>query len=326
MEIVVKKVLVVGGAGYIGSYVNKLLNISGYETIVLDNLSKGDKRSVTRGAFIEGDLGDIALLQNIFTENQIDAVMHFAAFTNVGESVSDPAKYYQNNVCNTLSLLKAMLAHNIKIFIFSSTAAIFGLPQEELITENHPTKPINPYGKSKLMVEEILEDFSYAYDFKYCALRYFNAAGGDPDKEVKIYNRHYSNLIPACLQAIINPDHTISIFGTDYPTFDGTGIRDYIHLHDLGTSHLLAMKSLLEGAPSCQYNLGNGRGFSVREVIETIQTVTNTNLKVLEGDRRAGDPALLLADSSKAEQELNWRPKYPDLETIITDHWQAIEK
>lgn len=319
-----KTILVVGGAGYIGSHVNKQLDDAGYQTVVYDNLSTGSRKAVTRGTFIEGDIANSELLDEVFKAHKIDAVMHFAAFTDVGESVVNPLKYYHNNVCHTLNLLNAMQRNKVKIFIFSSTAAIFGLPQDDRITESHPQQPINPYGESKLMVEQILRDMDNAYGIRSCCLRYFNAAGGDPDQEVKNFKKKESNLIPVILRSLKNGDHSMTIFGTDYDTPDGTCIRDYIHILDLGQAHIQAMEQLFEGKPSCCYNLGNGQGFSVKEVIQAAEKVTQIPVKSVNGSRRQGDPPILLADSEKAFKELGWRPQFSNLEEMISHAWKAL--
>ena len=317
-----KCILVVGGAGFIGSHVNEHLYRHGYETVVLDNLSSGNREAVKHGTFILGDVGDSKLLDRIFADYSIDAVMHFAAFIDVGESVKDPIKYYINNVSNTLNLLKMMLLHDVKVFIFSSTAAIFGNPQAEYVTETHPREPINPYGRSKLMVETILKDMNDAYQLKYCCLRYFNAAGGDPKRIIKNYKSKEANLIPIVLRSVID-EKEVTIFGTDYPTMDGTAVRDYIHVMDLAEAHIQAMKRLFEGMPSTNFNLGNGQGYSVNEVITTVRKITGRSVKTIVGSRRAGDPYKLVASSQKALMELNWKPKY-SLEAIIEDAWQAM--
>lgn len=318
-------VLVTGGAGFIGSHVNMQLNLAGYSTIVLDNLSHGHQKCILQGHFIQGDFGDYQLLKKIFHDFNIDAVMHFAAFINVGESLVHPLKYYENNVINTLQLLKAMVESRVKKIIFSSSAAIFGLPNEIPVKETQPTQPINPYGKTKLMVENILQDFDKAYDMKSCCLRYFNAAGGDPEGKIKNYSiQDENNLIPIALKKLLQTNPSITLFGTDYPTKDGTCVRDYIHVLDLASAHIMAMKQLLEGRPSSQYNLGNGQGFTVREVLETLQKVTGKPLNIIEGKRRPGDPAILIADSQKARRELGWVPHYPDLKTMIQHAWQAL--
>jgi UDP-glucose 4-epimerase len=319
-----KKVLVVGGAGFIGSHVNKMLQKRGYETIILDNLSSGDPKTVLAGQFIEGDMANRSLLEKIFTKQRIEAVMHFGALTDVGESVLNPSIYYMNNVVNTLLLLEMMRKHNIKYFIFSSSAAIFGNPQEKYINETHPKVPINPYGQSKLMIETILQDFEKAYGLKFACLRYFNAAGGDPEGEIKNYKKKETNLIPIILKSLKNGTGKITIFGTDYNTPDGTCIRDYIHIDDLGSAHLKAMEKLFEGSSSLRYNLGNGKGFSVKEVIAAVEKTTGKKIIISEGRRRLGDPAFLLANSEKAFKEIGWKPQYPDLETMIEHAWKAI--
>ncbi|KIA76961.1 UDP-glucose 4-epimerase [Parachlamydia acanthamoebae] len=319
-----KTVLVVGGAGFIGSHVNKMLHQAGYHTIVLDNLSTGTQLPVTRGTFLKGDLADRACLDFIFSSYPIDAVMHFAALIDVGESMHSPALYYRNNVANTLNLLEAMHKHQIPIFIFSSSAAIFGTPQTTFINEEHPCLPINPYGETKWIVEKMLRDFELAYGLKSTCLRYFNAAGGDPDGEIKNFKKKETNLIPLVLRSLKKPEGFISIFGTDYPTPDGTCIRDYIHVSDIGEAHILAMQQLFNGAPSDAYNLGNGQGFSVRQVIEKAETVTGFNVRVVEADRRPGDPAILVANADKAAQKLGWVPRYPDLEIMIEHAWLAL--
>ncbi len=315
-------ILIVGGAGFIGSHVNKMLYQAGYQTIVLDNLSRGYRQAVQYGTFIEGDLADTAVLYQIFENYAIDAVMHFAAFIDIGESVKNPAKYYFNNVAHTLNLLTAMLRYEVKTFIFSSTAAIFGHPLHPLINESHPCCPINPYGETKWMVEKILRDFENAYGLKFCCLRYFNAAGGDPEGKIKNYQLHTHNLIPRILLSLKKPDGVVTINGTDYPTPDGTCIRDYIHIEDLGTAHILAMEQLLSGQPSNYYNLGNGQGFSIRQVIQATEKVLRKKVQVVEGPRRPGDPPFLLADPSKATRELNWHPRYT-LEEMIAHAWKA---
>lgn len=315
-------ILVTGGAGFIGSHVNKMLHQAGYQTVVLDNLSNGHPETVLCGTFIKGDLADTGLLDQLFNRYRIDAVMHFAAFIDVGESVYDPAKYYFNNVVNTLNLLNAMLRNRVKTFIFSSTAALFGYPLEPTIKENHPCHPINPYGESKWMVEKILRDYGQAYGLKYSCLRYFNAAGGDPEGKIKNYQKKATNLIPLILKSIKN-GNALTIYGTDYPTRDGTCIRDYIHIEDLGKAHIAALEQLFEEYPSTYYNLGNGKGFSVREVIHAAEAILGRKVTVIEGSRRAGDAPILLADSTKAAQELHWQPTY-SLEQMIEHAWMAL--
>jgi UDP-glucose 4-epimerase len=319
-----KTVLVVGGAGYIGSYVNKLLNRSGYNTIVFDNLISGDERTVKYGTFVKGDIGNIEDLHHVFTNYKIDAVMHFAAYMNVGESVDNPAKYYENNVVSTLTLLNTMRQHDVELFIFSSSAAIFGVQQTQRIDENHPKNPINPYGQTKLIIEKILHDYDIAYGLRYTCLRYFNAAGGDPECEIMNHRTNQSNLIPIALRSIIHSKGSISIFGTDYKTRDGTCVRDYIHIHDLATAHILSMEKLFGGANSSSYNLGNGEGFTVREVLASVERATGTKLTITEVDRRQGDPPILVADSTKAKRELLWKPVYSDIDSIVRDAWRTM--
>lgn len=319
-----RTVLVVGGAGFIGSHVNKMLMQKGYSTIVYDNLSRGNKLTLEGSHFIEGDIGDQASLDQLFQNHQIDAVMHFAALIDVGESVKNPAQYYINNVCYTLNLLNAMLRYGVKILIFSSTAAVYGAPLHPLITEEHPTQPINPYGETKLTVEKILRDFDAAYGLRSCCLRYFNAAGGDPEGKIKYYQKKPNNLIPIVLRNIKDQSGTMKINGTDYPTPDGTCVRDYIHIEDLGSAHILAMERLWNGADTAIYNLGNGFGFSVKEVIAAAEKVTGKKVHVVEGPRRPGDPAILIADAKKAEKQLGWKPQYTKIKTMIEHAWNAL--
>jgi len=319
-----KTVLVAGGAGFIGSYINKMLDEAGYQTIVLDNLSSGSQDSVTQGLFIKGDLADTECLENLFTKHKIDAVMHFAALIDVGESMRRPALYYRNNVVNTLNLLEAMQRHGVLHFVFSSSAAIFGTPQEVFLSENHPCNPINPYGETKWFVEKMLRDLTTSSDFRSISLRYFNAAGGDPEGKLKHRRLKETNLIPLVLRSLKEPEGQIKIFGTNYPTPDGTCIRDYIHIADIGEAHLLALKQLLAGAPSNAYNLGNGQGFSVSEVIQQVEQVTSLKVNAIESERRPGDPPILVADASKAFAELGWQPRYPHLKTMIEHAWKNM--
>lgn len=315
-------VLVVGGAGYIGSHMVKRLGADGIDVTTLDNLSSGRRQAVSCGKFVEGDLGDYDLLSSLFFRNRFDAVMHFAAHIEVGESISSPAKYYANNVVSTKVLLDAMLAHDINNFIFSSTAAIFGEPVKDRVDETHPKAPINPYGRSKLMVEDFLGDYDTAYGLKCVCLRYFNAAGADPSGEIGECHDPETHLIPLVLRTASGRRESISVFGSDYDTPDSTCVRDYIHVNDLCDAHLLALRRLWDGAASAAYNLGNGNGFSVREVIDTSVVVTGRDIKVIEADRRAGDPGTLVADSSRAKRDLGWQPQYEDLEKIIEHAWQ----
>lgn len=310
-------ILVTGGAGFIGSSVNLLLNEAGFKTIVYDNLSRGDSRSVKGGLFIEGDLFDI---ESVFKEHKIDAVMHFAAFTDVGESVQHPLLYYKNNFVGTLALLEAMEKHNVDKLIFSSTAAVYGIPTQVPINENAPINPINPYGHSKAMVEQVLNDLK---SIRSIRLRYFNAAGGDPHGIIKNYKKKENNLIPILLNSLKNNSELV-VFGDDYNTPDKTCIRDYIHVADLAQAHLLALDALMQGAPSAFYNLGNGKGYSVLEVIQTAEKVLKRPISYQIGPRRPGDPAVLTADSRKAIQALNWKPRFPELEKIILDASKAL--
>ncbi len=319
-------ILIVGGAGYIGSHINKKLSQQGYETVVFDNLSFGHADFVEWGIFHKGDLSDIDDIREVFKKYPIDAVMHFAAFTYVGESVEDPQKYYLNNLRNTLNLLQVMLEEKVKYFVFSSTCATYGNPEEIPITENHPQNPINPYGKAKLMVEQVLADYTRVYDLNYVSLRYFNAAGADPDVEIGELHEPETHLIPLILDAATGRRDNIQIFGTDYPTPDGTCIRDYIHVMDLADAHIKALEYLQSGGESEVFNLGNGQGFSVREVIETARKVTGRKIKVEEVDRRPGDPPVLVGSSDKAREILDWNPKYLDLSLIIETAWKWHQK
>lgn len=320
------RILVVGGAGYIGSHMVKQLHRKGLEVTTLDNLSTGYRNAVVGARFVEGDLADRELLDRMFAEGRFRGVMHFAAFSQVGESMQDPAKYYRNNAANTQNLLDAMVVHSINAFILSSTAAIFGEPVRMPIDEDHPKEPINPYGSSKLMVERMLADYDRAYGLKSICLRYFNAAGADPEGELGERHDPETHLIPLVLQAAFGRRPHITVLGTDYDTPDGTCIRDYIHVSDLCDAHLLALRRLWEGSGSAAYNLGNGGGFSVQEVIETARAVTGCDIQVKYGERRVGDPARLVADSRRAREELGWRPRYADLATIIGHAWDWEQK
>jgi len=319
-------VLVVGGAGYIGSHMVKMLSQAGHHVVTLDNLSNGYKDAVKYGDFIEGDIADSILLDKLFSENKFDGVMHFASYIQVGESVEKPSMYYRNNVTNTQVLLDAMIQHGIRRFIFSSTAATFGEPEYTPIDEVHPQKPINPYGHSKLMVEQILSDFDRAYGLKSVSLRYFNAAGADPDGELGERHNPETHLIPLVLQAASGRRKNITMFGDDYDTPDGTCIRDYIHINDLCTAHLLGLEYLVRGGDSKAYNMGNGQGYSIKELIDVAKKVTGSDFEVVTGPRRDGDPARLVADSKLLQSELGWKPEYPDLEDIIRHAWEWEKK
>jgi len=316
------KILVVGGAGYIGSHMVKQLALSGNDVITLDNLSYGYRDAVKYGKFVEGDLGDNTVLDSIFKSGDIDAVMHFAGFIQVGESVIKPSMYYHNNVTNTLTLLDAMLQHDVKNFIFSSTAAIFGEPDYTPIDEKHNKHPINPYGHSKLMIEQVLHDYDKAYNLRATCLRYFNAAGADPDGELGERHIPETHLIPLILQAASGRREDIKVFGDDYATDDGTCVRDYIHINDLCEAHSLALQKMVKEDKSARYNLGNGTGFSVKQVIDVAKEVSGNDFKVTIEPRREGDPAVLVADAELARQELNWQPKFAELKDIVKTAWQ----
>lgn len=316
------KILITGGAGYIGSHVLKALSKKGnYHVLTIDNLSSGHKEAVIYGDLAVVDLENEEAIKDIFKSFKPDAVIHFAAFIEVAESVVNPAKYYKNNTLNTLNLLQTMVEYKVDKFIFSSTAAVYGTPVETPIPETHPINPINPYGQSKAFVEKILQDFSKAYDFNYVSLRYFNAAGADPKGRIGESHNPETHLIPLILKTAKGERDSIKIFGTDYPTPDGTCIRDYIHVDDLAEAHILALEYLLNGGNSDVFNCGYGHGYSVKEVVNTAKKVTGIDFKVEETDKRPGDPAILVADSTKLKQKLNWKPKFDDLEYIIKTAW-----
>lgn len=314
-------ILVCGGAGYIGSHMVAALLEKGEEVVILDNLQKGHRDAVLGGKLYEGDLRDRAILDKVFTENKIDAVIDFAADSLVGESVTEPLKYFENNVGGTLSLLRAMKDHNVKNIVFSSTAATYGEPESIPIVEDDKTFPTNPYGESKLAVEKVLKWCDNAYGIKYTALRYFNAAGAHPNGKIGEDHSPESHLIPLILQTALGKREKIMMFGDDYNTEDGTCVRDYIHVMDLASAHLLAVDRLRKGGESRIYNLGNGKGFSVKEVIEVARKVTGREIKAEVAPRRAGDPAVLIASSAKAMEELGWKPEFNSLETIIETAW-----
>ena len=319
-------ILVVGGAGYIGSHMVKLLLAQGREVCTLDNLSTGFRDAVLGGEFHQIDLADASAVDSLLASHRFDAVMHFASSIVVGESVKDPAKYYRNNVVNTLNLLEAMVRHKVGRFIFSSTAAIFGEPQRVPIDEDHPKQPVNPYGASKWMIERVLADFGHAYGLKSVCLRYFNACGADPEGRIGERHDPETHLIPLLLQVASGRRPNISVFGRDYPTPDGTCIRDYIHIEDLCTAHLLAVDHLVAGGDSRAFNLGNGTGFSVQEVLETVRRVTGHPIPVNDGPRREGDPARLVADSGRVRQAFGWTPRYADLDLIVRHAWAWEQK
>ncbi|MGB6409128.1 MAG: UDP-glucose 4-epimerase GalE [Planococcus donghaensis] len=314
-------ILVCGGAGYIGSHTVKEL-VNTYDVVVLDNLTTGFEQLIdSKATFIKGDLGDSAILDKIFTTHNIDAVFHFAANSLVGESVQNPLKYYRNNVSATLVLLEKMIEHGVKRFIFSSTAATYGIPDTDMITEETATNPINPYGRSKLMIEQILADLAHVHDFQYVVLRYFNAAGAHESGEIGESHDPESHLIPIVLQHLLGQRDKISVFGTDYETADGTCIRDYIHVTDLARAHILSYEGMASGKIANKtYNLGNGAGYSVKEIIETCQKISGKNAAIEYAERRAGDPAALVASSHKISKELGWQPAF-DLNAIISSAW-----
>ena len=319
-------ILIVGGAGYIGSHVNKALNEEGYETVILDNLSYGHEESIKWGTFCNCDLNNIDDVDEVFNKYDITAVMHFSSFIDVGESVRNPEKYYHNNVLNTMNLIHVMLKQDVKKFIFSSTCATYGVPQKIPLVEDHPQNPINPYGWTKLMVERILKDYDKAYGLKSVILRYFNASGADKSGEIGEWHNPETHLIPLILDAAMGKREDIKIFGTDYDTPDGTCIRDYIHVTDLADAHILSLKYLEQNNKSNQFNLGNGQGFSVREVIESVKRVTGKDFKVTASERREGDPAILIGSSKKAKEVLGWNPQYTDIDQIVETAWNWHQK
>ena len=315
-------ILVTGGAGYIGSHVLKALLKEGHQVVTFDNLQKGHKKAVTGGKFVKGDLADKELLNQVMEKNQIEGVIHLAADSLVGESMENPGKYYRNNFANGINLLEAMVKNGVKNIVFSSTAAVYGEPDQIPIKEDNQTEPTSTYGESKLFFEKALKRYDDIYDLKYVSLRYFNAAGADPEGEIGEAHDPETHLIPIVLQTALGIRDKIYIFGDDYPTRDGSCIRDYIHVNDLAAAHVLAVEALADGKESSIYNLGNGEGYSVKEVINTVKEVTGRDFEVKVSERRAGDPAVLIASSDKIQQELNWQPQYPELEKIISTAWK----
>ncbi len=315
------KILVTGGAGYIGSHMVKVLGKKGFDIIVIDNLSTGCKEAVLYGRLEVVDLEEKEKVKKIIKDFKPDAVMHFAGSMEVEESIKNPLKYYKNNTVNTISLLEAMLENDVKNIIFSSTAAVYGLPKKIPVDENEPINPINPYGRSKAFVERILEDFDNAYGLKYVSLRYFNVAGADPEGELGQNYKNPTHLITRALKTAKGEFSKFFIYGTDYPTKDGTAVRDFIHVMDLVEAHLLALEFLLKEKKSDVFNLGYGHGYTVKEVVETVKKVTGVDFAVEERERREGDPPVVIADNKKALTKLKWKPKYDDLEFIIKTAW-----
>ena len=313
-------VLVTGGAGYVGSHAAKALRTAGHEVVVLDNLVAGHREAVQGGPLVEADIADSAAVRDAIRRYRVTAVMHFAALLSVGQSVQAPGEYYANNVSGTLALLNVLVTESIHHFVFSSTAAVYGEPVETPIREDHPTAPINPYGETKLAIERALPHYDRAYGLRSIRLRYFNAAGADGEGELGEDHHPEEHLIPRALQATAD-EATLEIYGDDYATSDGTCERDYVHVSDLAAAHVLALKALESGKPSSVYNLGNGRGHSVREVATAVERVTGLRMRQTVAPRRAGDPAVLLASSEQVRTELGWEPQYEALDTIVETAW-----
>src|SRR5271154_443965 len=315
-------ILVTGGAGYIGSHTAKALAQAGLQPIVVDNLERGHREAVQWGPLIQADIGDRAALEKIFRESSIEAVLHFAAFAYVGESMQKPELYFRNNVVQTLSLLEAMQASGVRSIVFSSTCASYGNPLKIPIAEDHPQNPVNPYGESKVMVEHLLHWFGVVHGLKWTALRYFNAAGADPDGQLGEEHDPEPHLIPVAIAAALGQRGALEIYGTDYDTPDGTAIRDYLHVTDLGTAHVAALRYLQQGGESTAFNLGTGKGHSVREVIAMVERVSGKPVPAREVGRRAGDPPALVADAGKSAKLLHWTPQHSTLEEIVRTAWE----
>ena len=316
------RVLVTGGAGYIGSHTAKALARVGFEPVVFDNLSTGHRWAVKWGPLVEADLANKTAIEEALRTYRVEAVIHFAANAYVGESMQNPRKYFRNNVVNTLNLLEAMQDVGVQHIVFSSTCATYGIPERLPIPEDHPQRPVNPYGESKLFVERVLHWYGEIYGFRWVALRYFNAAGADPEGDLGELHDPETHLIPLVIQAALGQRPYVEIYGTDYPTPDGTAVRDYIHVTDLAEAHVLALRYLLEGGESTALNLGTGQGHSVREVIAAVERVGGREVSVREGPRRPGDPPVLVADATKANAVLGWRPKYGGLDGIVATAWR----
>ena len=315
-------ILVTGGAGYIGSHAVRILREAGYGVVVYDNLSRGHREAVNGFAFVEGNTADSARVKAVCEEYKVGAVMHFAAHSQVGESVEQPRLYYENNVVGGLKLLEAVLDAGIKYFIFSSSAAVYGEPERVPIDEEQPLKPTNPYGETKALIEKALKYYDIAYGLKSVSLRYFNAAGAGMEGDLGEDHDPETHLIPLVIKAIMDQGAPLTVFGDDYPTVDGSAVRDYIHVDDLAVAHLLALEALLKGKPGSVYNLGNGSGFSVLDVIKTAEKITGMKVPYKIGPRRAGDPAVLVASANKARGELGWQPRYSSLEKIFETAWR----
>jgi len=318
-----KPVLVVGGAGYIGSHMVSALVAAGRPVVILDNLSTGHQQLLNSAAvFVQGECGDRALVERVLVDHEIGAVMHFAASSLVGESVQDPLKYYRNNLAQTIELLSAMQSAAVRYFILSSTAAVYGEPQSVPIPESHPCLPTNPYGSTKAALERLLVELENASGMRHMSLRYFNAAGAHPDGSIGERHEPESHLIPIMMQVALGQRPHAQVFGTDWPTEDGSCIRDYVHVCDLAEAHLAALQALEGGAASSTYNLGTGRGYSVLQVIEAVRRVAQNPVPVIVSGRRAGDPAVLIADAARIGKDLGWAPRYSDLETIVSTAWK----
>ena len=319
-------VLVTGGAGYIGAHCCKELAARGFQPVVYDNLVTGHREFVRWGPLVEGDIGDAAGLDTVCRTFKIDAALHFAAFIEVGESVADPLKYYGNNLVGALQLVQALVRRGIRHVVFSSSAAVYGTPHEVPIDETHATLPLSPYGRTKLMVEQLLTDCEQAYGLRCMALRYFNAAGADPEAQIGEWHDPESHLIPRVLESAKNGERPIQVYGTDYPTPDGSCIRDYIHVADLARAHALAIEALLDGSPGGAFNLGQGKGYSVLEVLREAARITGRKLPVQTGPRRPGDPPVLIASNRKARDMLGWVPEQSSLDNIIASAWKWHQK